>query len=64
MTQMSSEAEDALRSAKDWNMGTKVTSALQELQALGMVGPGAGLTRRGSIKAERLQRAQLDALFG
>lgn len=30
----------------------------------GLIGPLGGLTRKGSIKAERLQNADLDRLFG
>ena len=34
-----------------------------ELRDLGLIGPGAGLTRKGSIARERLMRAAEDAAF-
>lgn len=41
-----------------------LTGTLIELQRAGLVGPGGGLTRAGSIAAERLKRAAEDAAFG
>lgn len=39
------------------------TDAVMELQRAGLVGPGAGLTRRGTIARARFVDAALDALF-
>lgn len=38
-------------------------AALEELQTLGLIGKGNGLTRKGSIKREQLALADLDAMF-
>ena len=64
---VSEAAQAALLATKNWHEGTLLapckTGELLELQDAGLVGPGGGLTRQGSIAAERLQRARLDAWF-
>jgi hypothetical protein len=40
------------------------TAQHRELRRAGLVGPRGGLTRKGSIAAERLHSDQLDTLFG
>jgi hypothetical protein len=57
----------ALASTTSNRIGQKVTATenvLAELRERGLVGRDGGLTRSGSIKAEKLKNAQLDALFG
>ncbi len=66
---MSEAAKKALMSAKSNRQGEGMSayvrwSVVEELQDLGLAGPGGGLTRLGSIERERLESADLDALFG
>ena len=63
---MSEAAKKALINARDWNQGTRVMSEEDvqlELRRAGLVTEFNNLTRKGSIAAERLQRAQLEELF-
>lgn len=67
--QMSEAAKKALTGAAGYAQGTVVTCKIggeldKELQASGLTGRNGGLTRKGSIEAERLQNKQLDELFG
>lgn len=67
--QMSEEAKRALTNATDWNQGTALPESTDrvtriELQSAGLLGEKGCLSMKGSIAAERLQRAQLDDLFG
>ena len=66
--QMSEAAKKALMSAKSNRQGESVHGVdawvLGELSRRGLVGAGGGLTRLGSIERERLESADLDALFG
>lgn len=61
--------EKALLSAPNFNQGSKPVLVLNSplhraLMSEGFVGANGGLTRKGSIKAEKLKSKQLDALFG
>jgi hypothetical protein len=61
--------ENALRSAPSFNIGAKPVlvagSPLHKVMlAEKLIGKSGGLTRKGSIRAERLKRAQELALFG
>lgn len=59
---------DALRDTANHHQGTRVHAADdqhgRQLRRQGLVGPRGGLTRRGSIAAERLRNAALDDAFG
>jgi hypothetical protein len=58
--------EDILRATAGYHQGTVVKGTrgeLAQLFAAGLVGVSGGLTRKGSILAERVQNAQLDELF-
>jgi len=59
---------DALLDAAGTHQGARVHAAdgdhERQLRRRGLVGRRGGLTRRGSIAAERLESASLDALFG
>lgn len=65
---MSEQAKSALINHITARQGSTVVGIdLQtedELKDLGLVGPGAGLTRKGSIQREKLMRAAEDAAFG
>ena len=62
------DAVDVLLDAKNSHQGARTHSTNvqqhRELRRAGLVGPRGGLTRKGSIAAERLYSAELDALFG
>lgn len=59
---------DALRDTPHQGQGARVHAAdadhARELRRKGLIGPRQGLTRRGSIAAERLRNAALDDAFG
>jgi hypothetical protein len=59
---------DALRDTGNHHQGSRVHAADADHQAgmrrRGLVGPRGGLTRKGSIAAERLRNEALDAAFG
>lgn len=59
---------DALRDTANHHQGSRVHAADadhdRQLRRQGLTGPRGGLTRRGSIAAERLRNAALDAAFG
>ncbi len=59
---------DALRDTANHHQGSRVHAAdtdhQRQLRRSGLVGPRGGLTRRGSIAAERLRNDALDAAFG
>jgi hypothetical protein len=59
---------DALRDTANHHQGSKVHAASadhgRQLRRAGLVGPRGGLTRKGSIAAERLRGAALDDAFG
>lgn len=59
--------EEMLRSAPGYHEGTVIASAtgaeLVQLASAGLVGAHAGLTRKGSILAQRLKSAEEDRLF-
>lgn len=64
---------DAARAAL-WSIGTNrqgatpapstPTDALEELKAMGYLGKGWGLTRRGTIKRQLMVEDELNELFG
>lgn len=59
--------EELLLNAKGWNQGAKVSVVGPEMRQLfdaGLIGRSGGLTRKGSIAAERAKRAELNAAFG
>jgi hypothetical protein len=61
--------ENALRSAPGHAQGKKPVLVIgsplyKAMVAEGLIGPGGGLTRKGSILAERVQNARTEALFG
>lgn len=65
--QLSEGAKAALLAAPNWNQGARpvgTAAELKELREEGMIGPGDGLTRKGSIWAERLKRNRELDLFG
>jgi hypothetical protein len=67
MTKASKTNEDLLRSVGGYAQGTKVNiigAHMRQLFDAGLIGPSGGLTRKGSILAERVQNAHLDELFG
>lgn len=67
MTNLSEAAKRALAGAKGSRMGTEVqgdAATLNELKMAGMIGFRDGLTRKGSIAAEREQNKALDNAFG
>jgi len=41
-----------------------IASVRREMQEIGLIGPGGGLTRSGSIARERLVNAAQDKAFG
>lgn len=41
-----------------------VTEVRRELERAGLIGPGAGLTRRGTVYRQRLMDEMLDKAFG
>lgn len=60
---------DALRDTRNHHQGSGIVHAAdadhaRELRRKGLIGPRGGLTRRGSIVAERLRNAALDDAFG
>lgn len=59
---------DALADTRNHAQGTVVHAAdsdhAREMRRRGLIGPRGGLTRRGSIAAERLRNAALDDAFG
>jgi hypothetical protein len=59
---------DALRDTPNHHQGSRVHAAdadhQRQLRRAGLVGPRGGLTRKGSIAAERLRGDALDAAFG
>lgn len=59
---------DALRDTANHHQGTRVHAADadhgRQLRRAGLVGKRGGLTRRGSIAAERLRNQALDDAFG
>jgi hypothetical protein len=60
---------DALRDTRNHHQGSGIVHAAdadhaRELRRKGLIGPRGGLTRRGSIAAERLRGASLDDAFG
>jgi len=66
--QISEAVKKALTNTEDWSVGTVVPrgtsdATRDEMRSVGLIGPSAGLTRKGSIAAERLQRAQFEELF-
>jgi hypothetical protein len=65
---MKTEIEAALTSGVSTRQGTVLAGVslqmLMELRQLGYVGNNGGLTRKGSIKAEALRDAALEAAFG
>ena len=63
---LSNTAEDRLTTAGGSAQGTLVIPGpgLAELISKGLVGPRAGLTRKGSIEKEKRDREALDAAFG
>lgn len=64
---LSDEAKSALLAAKNHHQGTTIMGsvpAMVELAAFGLVGPLAGLTRRGSIVAQFVREEALEDAFG
>jgi hypothetical protein len=61
-------AADALRDTANHHQGSRVHAAgadqERQLRRAGLVGRRGGLTRKGSIAAERLRNAALDDAFG
>lgn len=59
---------DALRDTRNHAQGAIVHAAdrghARQLQRAGLIGPRQGLTRKGSIVAERLREQALDDAFG
>lgn len=59
---------DALRDTANHHQGSRVHAAgadqERQLRRAGLVGRRGGLTRKGSIAAERLRSAALDEAFG
>jgi hypothetical protein len=60
---------DALRDTRNHHQGSGVVHAAdadhaREMRRRGLIGPRGGLTRKGSIVAERLRNAALDDAFG
>lgn len=59
---------DALRDTPHQGQGARVHAAdadhQKQMRRRGLVGPRGGLTRKGSIAAERLRAAALDDAFG
>lgn len=59
---------DALRDTANHHQGSRVHAAdadhASDMRRSGLVGRRGGLTRKGSIAAERLRNAQLDDAFG
>lgn len=65
--QMSEAAKRALTNAPGHAQGTVIDAhapVSAELMRAGLIGPQFGLTRKGSIAAEKLKSAELDRLFG
>lgn len=67
-TQLSESAKAALLAAPSWNQGTLVSNLTfgvkAELHQEGMIGPGDGLTRKGSILTEKLKKQREREMFG
>lgn len=64
---MKAEIEAALTSGVNTRQGTVVVAAgglAGVMREAGLIGEGNGLTRRGSILAERLRAEALDRAFG
>jgi len=67
MMNLSENEKRTLAGAKGSRIGTEVQAdpgTMMGLRDAGMVGRNGGLTMKGSIAAQKLQDAQLDALFG
>jgi hypothetical protein len=65
--QLSESAKAALLAAPSFNQGARpvgTAAELKELRTEGLVGDGGGLTRKGSIWAERFKRNRELDLFG
>jgi hypothetical protein len=67
--QMSEAAKRALTNAPGYAQGTVIDPdtnlfVAMELINAKMIGKNGGLTRKGSIAAEKLKSAELDRLFG
>lgn len=66
---MSEQAKSALINTSSSRQGTVVPVTINgeteaELRQAGLIGEGGGLTRKGSIKRERVVNAALDEAFG
>ena len=66
---MTASARTALLNIGTRRQGAAIASStpaevIEELQELGLIGKGLGLTRKGSIKREILLDEDLDARFG
>jgi hypothetical protein len=67
MMQISQAAKDALINAGTNRQGARVQAPLDvkwELENLGLIGRGTGLTRKGTIARERAVNEALDKAFG
>ena len=67
IAQLTEAAKTALITARSRRQGAKVTAdpvVVTELFDRGLVGPGDGLTRTGTIVRQRLLREAEDAAFG
>jgi hypothetical protein len=66
--QLSEGAKAALLAAPSWNQGALVSNLTfgvkAELHQEGMISLGDGLTRKGSILAQKLKQARERELFG
>jgi hypothetical protein len=67
-TEPADEARSALLSARSSRQGEVpaagcTTEALSELSRLGLIGPGGGLTRSGSIMRDKILAQQIGDLF-
>jgi hypothetical protein len=59
--------EEILKATGGYHQGTQTNVIGPEMRQMfeaGLIGESGGLTRKGSILAERLQNAQLEDLFG
>lgn len=64
---LSTNAVKVLENTRGFLIGTQtgaIGPVMRELFDAGVIGPNGGLTAVGSAIAERVQSAQLDALFG
>lgn len=64
---MTASARTALINVGTLRQGATATGspeALAELAKLGLIGPGGGLTRRGTIKRQILMEDELNELLG